>query len=243
MIERLRDSQRYGWLVNATPDLSIRLSDPAQRYDAFAQLRTGVLQASESAFKSADFLTGLVGTAEEFFADRSDPDGDRALVQPLRPAFEAVLGHRLRETLNRPAIREAIFDGREVVRIEPRSRQLTLRGADGHESHRPMEAFSTGERAFAFTQARIADLGAANKPNRLLVPGRVWCIRRCRSSADLASFLAGDAQRVADQVVVILPLHVNYEAEIGDTRGELRRRYEDRLAQIKKRGYCAVTLE
>ena len=243
VIERMRESHRYLWLITGAPDLSASLADPALRYEAFGRFRTVVLQASESAFRAADFLISLVGTAESFFDHRVDPDGERELVQPLRPAFERLLGHRLRETLNRKSIREAIFDGSEVVRIEPRSRQLTLRDADGNESHRPMEAFSTGERAFAFTQARIADLEPPIQPNRLLVLDEFGAFVAADRLPDLASFLASDAQRVADQVVVILPLHVNYEAEIGDTRGELRHRYQDRLAQISERDYCAVTLE
>ena len=242
VLARLRESPRHSWLLNATVDLADSLANPEQRYSAFAQLRTAVLHASEAAYKAADFLTGLAGIAEDFFADRGGsvrPD----LVQPLRPAFEAVLGHRLRETLNRKSIRDALFDGSDVVRIEPASRQLTLRDAEGNETYRPMEAFSSGERAFAFTQARIADLEPPGKPNRLLVLDEFGAFVAADRLPDLASFLADGVARVADQVLVILPLHVNYATEIGDTRGDLRRRYEDRLVQITDRGYCAVKLE
>jgi hypothetical protein len=241
VIDRLIESHQHRWLLDASPDLATSLADPETRYAAFARLRMAVLQASESAFDAADFLTGLVGIAEDFFRDRHSANGD--LVQPLRHAFEAVLGHRLRQTLNRPSIRAAIFDGSEVVRIEPASRQLTLRDANGDETQRPMEAFSTGERAFAFTQARIADLEPPENPNRLLVLDEFGAFVAADRLPDLASFLAEDVGRVADQVVVVLPLTVDYEAEIGDTRGELRARYEERLAQITVRGYCAVTLE
>ena len=243
VIARLRESQRYSWLLNTTSDLATSLADPEQRYAAFARLRTAVLHASETAYGAADFLTGLVGIAEDFFTDRGGPDGRLDLVQPLRPAFEAVLGHRLRETLNRRSIRDALFDGSEVVRIDPASRQLTLRDGEGNDTHRPMEAFSSGERAFAFTQARIADLEPPGKPNRLLVLDEFGAFVAADRLPDLASFLARGVERVADQVLVILPLHVDYEAEIGDTKGDLRSRYQERLAQINHRGYCAVKLE
>lgn len=243
LIERLQASQRYGWLVTATPELADDLAAPDRRYEAFGALRHAVMGASARAQDAASFLTGLVGTAQEFFTERGSNANERELKQSLRPAFEAVLAHRLRETLNSAAIRDAIFDGSEIVGIEPGTRQLTLRDQHGAESKRPMEAFSTGERAFAFTQARIADLEVSAKPNRLLVLDEFGAFVAADRLPDLADFLANDAARVADQVVVILPLHVNYEAEIGETRGALHERYAERLKQITDRGYCAVPLE
>jgi hypothetical protein len=244
VIERLRENHRYRWLFQATPDLEASLADPERRYDTFEILRAAVLRAGESAYESAEFLSSLVGIAEGFFANDTSRPGDRRdLVQVLRPAFEAVLGERLRHALNSPSIRQAIFDGAEVVRVDAGKRQLTLRDTQDIESQRPMEAFSSGERAFAFTQARIADLDPSDKPNRLLVLDEFGAYVAADRLPELASFLAGEIEGgVADQVVVILPLHVDYASEIGDTRGELRSRYEDRLAQIRERGYCAVKL-
>jgi hypothetical protein len=250
LIDRLRDSQRYTWLFAATPDLARDLADPTERYSAFRRLRTVLLNLNESVYGSAQFLEALVGTAEQFFvehheelAEKEDHGGER-LVQTMRPAFEAVLGHRLQETLNSTSIRKALFDGGEVVRIEPGTRLLLLRDVDGREMHRPMEAFSTGERAFAFSQARLADLEVSTKPNRLLVLDEFGAFVAADRLPELAAFLSSEAtSRVADQVVVILPLQVNYEAEIADTTGTLRERYAQRLEQINERSYCAVLLE
>jgi hypothetical protein len=243
VIGRLQDEKRFSWLIQATPDLNALLTDPSSRYETFRILRETVLRVGESAYESADLLDGLVGIADGFFANSVErPDGSPGLVQILRPGFEKVLGERLRETLDRPSIRNALFDGADLVGVEPGTRQLTLRDAEGNESHRPMEAFSSGERAFAFTQARIVDLISPNKPNRLLVLDEFGAYVAADRLPDLATFLATEIEDVADQVVVILPLHVDYKSEISDTRGELRARYEDRLAQIEERGYCAVML-
>lgn len=242
LLDRLRDSQRYAWLLEATKPVAQALTNPEGRYVAFQQLRTALLHASDPIFETAQFLEGLVGTAETFFTE-TDED-QQGLVQNLRPAFETVLGHRLRESLNSPAIRKALFDGAEVVKIEPGTRQLLLRDADGNEFHRPMEAFSTGERAFAFTQARIADLEVSPKPNRLLVLDEFGAFVAADRFPELATFLASESTtRIADQVLVILPLHVDYQAEIADTRGALQERYSQRLEQINERDYCAVPLE
>jgi hypothetical protein len=105
-----------------------------------------------------------------------------------------------------------------------------------------MEGFSSGERAYAFTQARIADLEPSTKPNRLLVLDEFGAYVAADRLPDLADFLANEARGVADQVLVILPLHVDYRNELDSTVGQLRTQYEKRLTQIEDRGYCAVEL-
>ena len=244
LIDRLLGSSRYRWLVDATPDLSSRLVNADTRYKAFAQLRKAVLDADEVAYRSAQFLENLVGIAEGFFTNvQPEPDNELDLPQDLRPAFEAVIGKRLRDTLNRPSIRDAVFDGSKVVAVEAGTRQLFLQDAQGRISHRPMEGFSSGERAYAFTQARIADLEPSDKPNRLLVLDEFGAYVAADRLPDLADFLKNEVQGiVADQVIVILPLHVDYRNELSNTVGELRARYEERLEQIEQRGYCAVEL-
>lgn len=242
VIDRLISSDKYRWIFELSSTLAASLKVPENRLSTFRSLRATLLRVSESVYEAADYLTGLVGIAETFFSEKSHIEGPRELEQKLRPAFERVLGQRLRETLNRESIRNALFDGAEVVGIDTTSRQLTLRDEQGIEAQRPMEAFSSGERAFAFTQARIADLEPSERPNRLLVLDEFGAFVAADRTSDLAVFLAHEVDRVADQVVVILPLHVNYEAEIKDTRGDLRNRYEDRLSQIMNRGYCAVSL-
>ena len=171
LIERLQENPHYKWLME-TPPVCPRLTEVKTRYKAYARLRKAVLDANEAAYRSAEFLENLVGIAQNFFNDvKPSYDHEQDLKQTLKPAFEAVIDKRLRDTLNRPKIRDAIFDGAEVTAVEAGTRQLTLQDAAGNISHRPMEGFSSGERAYAFTQARIADLEPSNKPNRLLVLG------------------------------------------------------------------------
>ncbi|KQP84570.1 hypothetical protein ASF35_06700 [Aeromicrobium sp. Leaf291] len=106
-----------------------------------------------------------------------------------------------------------------------------------------MAGFSTGEQAFAFTQARILDITPSSKPNRLLVLDEFGAFVSADRLPDLAAFLsAPEVEEVANQVLVILPLHVNYELEVEHTTGTLRKSYEMRLAQIRERDYCAVPL-
>jgi len=84
--------------------------------------------------------------------------------------------------------------------VEPATRQLTLQSGDGLKSQRSMEAFSSGERAFAFTQARIADLEPSSKPNRLLILDEFGAYVSADRLPDLASFLASYVDDFAEQV-------------------------------------------
>lgn len=114
---------------------------------------------------------------------------------------------------------------------------------DGSADIRALASYSTGEQAFAFTQARIADIEPSAKPNRLLFLDEFGAFVSADRMPDLAAFLSsGIVKQVAEQVIVVLPLQVDYEAELEDTRGSLRAKYEERSRQIKQRGYSAVEL-
>jgi hypothetical protein len=244
MIDRILSTSRYQWLLDSVPGLSEQLRANGARYSAFAKLRLGLIEASESSFNAANLLSSLVGIAQSFFqiepSKTDEPPSD--LTQKLRPGFETVLGQRLKDALNSPSIRRDVLDGAEVIRVRPATAMLTLKDGEGNIVNRSMDAFSSGERAFAFTQARIADLNPPQEPNRVLVLDEFGAYVAADRLPDLAAFLEGVIGRIADQVIVILPLHVDYAQEIGETRGTLRQRYEERLAQLNDRGYCAVRL-
>lgn len=161
---------------------------------------------------------------------------------PRVRAVRAVLGNELRGFLDTPAIRAALFDGAAVVDVNPVEAHLTLETSEGR-STRPFESFSTGEQAFAFTQARIRELEVPDKPNRLLVLDEFGAFVAADRLPALIKFLMADALgAICDQVLVILPLQVDYEADAEFTTGALADRYNDRAAQITERGYCAAPL-
>jgi hypothetical protein len=244
MIDHIQGNPQYRWLLEASPDLRGQLQAPETRYVAFGKLRSGLIESSESSLKAANLLSSLVGIAGSFFetAPATTDETPSDLTQQLRPGFEAVLGQRLKDALNSPSIRKDVFDDAEVKYVQPASAMLTLKDKEGNITNRSMDAFSSGERAFAFTQARIADLDQPQKPNRLLVLDEFGAYVAADRLPDLATFLESQTKHIADQVIVILPLHVDYAREIDDTRGALRERYEERLAQVDARGYCAVRL-
>jgi hypothetical protein len=154
-----------------------------------------------------------------------------------------VLNEELREALDQPSIQELVFDGARVSRVDVVNRRLSLIDDDGSEDQRGFATFSTGEQAFAFTQARILELPHSPRPNRLLVLDEFGAFVAADRMPALARFLADDkVRRIVDQVLVILPLQANYADELNETTGDLHERYAERIRQIDARGYFTVPL-
>lgn len=166
--------------------------------------------------------------------------GDPPSLETLKGAIFGTLDARLRERLSAQPIRDALFDGQELESVSLQERTVTW-GHNGSKTTRPIESFSTGEQAFAFTQARVL---ALEKPpanqDRLLVLDEFGAFVAANRRGQLAQFL--DSQKVrerASQVIVILPLRANYEKELDETKGKLRELYEKRIEQIEKQGYIS----
>ncbi len=161
----------------------------------------------------------------------------------LGEPFMAAVGERLRSDLNGDAVRQALFDGRPVDKLDLTKRVVRWTDRTGVSHERPLAAFSTGEQAFAFTQARIRQLEPAEEPNRLVVLDEFGAFVSAERMRLLAAFLREPDVRIrAPQVVVILPLQVDYAREVKDTRGALRSRYEERVRQLADRRYFTADL-
>jgi hypothetical protein len=166
--------------------------------------------------------------------------GDSALAN----AVFASLDERLRERLSSPAIRDALFDGQELRSVDLRKRTVAW-GSGETVVERPIESFSTGEQAFAFTQARVLALDVLPPGrDRLLALDEFGAFVAANRRGHLARFLGRDevAER-ATQILVVLPLRSNYAEELSETRGELHKRYQQRIEQLDRDGYISEPFE
>jgi hypothetical protein len=239
-VSRLTDDSTFSWL---TTGLRIVSDDGQADLAAYARIRAAVLAAVDTIAEAERTIAILQGLCREFLrphrSETSELDSDHGLAKP----FAAMLSRRMLRALNSASVRDRVFDGGEAVDLDPVNRNITLRWDSGAVDVRAMASFSTGQQAFAFTQARISDLQPSSKPNRLLVLDEFGAFVSADRMPDLAAFLTTEAvTRVADHVLVILPLQVNYETEIENTLGDLRTAYEERLEQIRAMNYCAVEL-
>jgi hypothetical protein len=106
---------------------------------------------------------------------------------------------------------------------------------EGVTLERPLSAFSSGEQAFAYTQAQVALLehDDAAVANRLIVLDEFNAFIDSQRMDDLASYLVDRRSRIPhDQVVVILPLETQNTA--GATGATVAR-----IRELENRGYFA----
>jgi hypothetical protein len=238
MHRRVRTDPELGY-VSALLDAVDGAGDgTAPPVEALSRLSAAATAAERRVRMTRDVL-GTLTRLVQVLASGERP-GEESWLLDLDELLIAALGEQLRARLDRPHIRRALFGGHDLQELDLRERILKWRDEAG-VVHRPLEAFSTGEQAFAFTQARI--LGLEELPegqDRLLVLDEFGAFVDADRRDELAAFLATDEVKArASQVLVILPLQSNYEAELEETTGWLRQRYEGRLAQLRESGYIA----
>jgi hypothetical protein len=232
-VASLKAEDRFAWLHELPP------ADTDSGIEAFGRLRTAVIRLIDQ-LEEARNLVQVVGQ----FADSVLGEEKMFSDQELYGAVRAVLSDELLTSLDTEPIRERLFGGARIQSIDLGSRELVLARNGGPSLPRPFDTFSTGEQAFAFTQARILELEPSNRPNRLLVLDEFGAFVAADRMPDLAEFLRSQqVAPIADQVLVILPLQTDYEAELEDTTGDLRSRYEERVSQLQAREYYTQELE
>lgn len=150
------------------------------------------------------------------------------------------LGERFSEWFNNERVRRELLpraEGDVVVELSTREVMWTEGGKD---RTRPLEAFSSGEQAFAYTRARLGvlDDDEHRPPNRLIILDEFGAFIAHDRLAKLLEYLRERAaEHMEDQVVVVLPLARDY---VGLQEGAMKREaqtFADRASQVESRGY------
>ena len=155
------------------------------------------------------------------------------------------LASRFSAWLNNPLVRHELLPESEGdVSVDLSSRQVTWREASGERS-RPLEAFSSGEQAFAYTRARLAllDEEASVAANRLIVLDEFGAFIAHDRLQGLLAYLRDRAvDHEHEQVLVVLPLSRDYAAMAKSAVGPEAKRFEGFAEQIDTRKYVAQVL-
>jgi hypothetical protein len=142
---------------------------------------------------------------------------------------EVWLNQIFSDWFNHDRVREELLETSGRVSVDIRQREV--RWTDGQtELSRPLEAFSSGQQAFAYTRARLARLDRAPRqvPYRLIVLDEFGAFIALNRLSTLYEHLQERVERDGnDQFLVILPLSRDYDAE-AESATEPRR---SRLAQ------------
>ena len=214
----LAEHPKLGWVRAATPSVSSVISS-ANLQDQLAGIdiarervesvgeRLGELRSQLGGVESA-----LRGVGRHLLG--LDPQAVRYL-----PELESWLSKRFSDWFNTERIRRELLpraDGDVMVDVKTRDVVWT---EGGSIQRRPLEAFSSGEQAFAYTRARLGELDEVEvKPaNRLIVLDEFGAFIAHDRLAVLLAYLQDRAKAYPnDQVLVMLPLSRDY-AELAGT--------------------------
>jgi hypothetical protein len=234
----LLDSPRFAW-ARAQVDSSALGSDE-KREQALGELAVRTRNVARELVVTEDLLTQIVDYTERISQQTALPDQAADIAEALWSALET----RVRSRLDSPTIRRFLFGGNELTAVDLRAKTISW-SADGRAEERPFEAFSTGEQAFAFTQARILSLPPLPaKKDRLLVLDEFGAFIAADRADALAEFLVSDeVHERASTVLVVLPQQVDYGAQLEFVTGELKQRYEARVRELADHGYFTEPLQ
>lgn len=231
----LASEPEWAWFRSAVGvrDWSAEWTDRVRR--SAAEAREAVNAASRNTKGVADALRDIAAHVSDARALPAET--------PIIKAVIAACEERVRAEFMSETIRAALFDGAVVEAVDLRNPSVAW-DEDGLRVIRPFSAFSSGEQAFAYIQARIEQVRKRADEHLLLVLD------------EFSAFIAGDRRRLLNrllaeriharavsQVVLIVPLSQDYvteAAEAGDAASPVLVR---RAAEVERVGYFTEQAE
>ena len=214
----------YEWLRNSVPTGYLPTMSTDQR-DAIRQLtclaeaaRSVQLKIEASLDQLAAIQQALEHITRSIAMHREPPR--IPYIENMTKWYEA----QMALYLSNDNIRETIFDGGEFLRFDLMNGFVIWRTESGEQRRRPIEAFSSGERAFAYMLAAILGHSKSDAEYRVFFLDEFGAYIEDRRRDRLWHFLDERLLRVgiASQVVLILPTqphsgdHLETNRFVGD---------------------------
>ena len=160
--------------------------------------------------------------------------------------IQAWLASTFSAWFNNPRVRRELLPASddEDIAVDLSTRRVVW-SEGGVERSRPLEAFSSGEQAFAYTRARLALLDEDPSPaaNRLIVLDEFGAFIAHHLLQGLLTYLKDrTTERQNDQLLLILPLSNDYSQMANSAVGDDAERYETLAKQIRERKYATTTV-
>lgn len=245
VVNTLTDESAFSWLATVhglpRPDQPIEgqlaVIEAIHRSVVGAIERAGALPGQMAGIEVAlDRLAARLKGREETGGRRYADEVTFGYGEEFRGWFD---DHLVRETL--------LPEAKEIVAVDLRPERLDVEWEtrDGARRSRPLDAFSRGEQAFAYTRARLASLDAVDTRarNRLIVLDEFGAfIARDRLQA-LVDLLKERQRRVPnDQVLLILPIAADYHEQMKTAIATEKERLEPIIRDLDEDGFFTVEL-
>lgn len=245
VVHALSDDAGLSWVANVHPLPTVGQEIDAQ-LEAMEPIRSSVGSAIERAGAVQGQMAGIEVALDKLAArlkGRDEGGGPRYSDQITRGYGEEFRGwfddHLVRETL--------LPDAKTIVSVDLRPERLDVEWEthNGVRRVRPLDAFSRGEQAFAYTRARLASLDAAatQARNRLIVLDEFGAFIAHDRLQALVNLLKERQQRFPnDQVLLILPIAVDYDEQIRTAIPREKERLEPIVSELREKGYFSAEL-
>lgn len=229
----LEGGDDHGWLRTdelMLPHSTLTDEENGHRLRQLEKAAQALQQGIDSARETLRGIDGGLRAWQEL--DRFGERGG-AFAVGVRKHYERVFGREF----SSPAIVNAIFDDGEFGSLDLDSMVVTWKTDKGELRARPLAAFSSGERAFAYTRTRLQSIERRAKNTVVALDEFGAFLARDRFE-QLLTFLKDEVLGpIADEVIIVLPLSRDYEAELQDTHGKLHDEFVTRVDELNARGY------
>jgi hypothetical protein len=220
-----RETEDMGAQVHSLDEIRRRLAAVLERLGAFRVQLAAVEEALQSISK---------------VLRKQPPDASLYV-----PELQRWLGSAFSQWFNDERVRSELLPAAtSAISVDVSKAEVSW--SEGSQSRsRPLEAFSSGEQAFAYTRARLAVLDdeEPRPANRLIVLDEFGSfIAHDRLSGLLAYLSDRSVEHEGDQMLVILPLSQDYTSQAANAVGEEAERLRRWALDIATRGYLVRAL-
>ena len=232
IVTTLSSDSRFEWLKRVTVPSPNEEQSPSEQVVILDRLKATVVAANAHFDTFRQLFSGVSRSLRTGLAFRLR--GLEPTASSRLPELQRWLERDVERWFAEPAVARALLgEGASDIQVDLTHKQITWSSGSGETRSKPLETLSSGEQAFAFTQARLALLSqqAGAAANRLIALDEFGAFVSANRMQELATYLQRwRSDHPADQLLLILPANQDYAALAMATSGERAARYR-RLAK------------
>ncbi|GIG56989.1 hypothetical protein Lfu02_13610 [Longispora fulva] len=237
VVASLREAK---WLPGSLAKL---LENPGTGVESQLQILTRLHEAADSARERLGLFVNDVQAIGEALGSlaKQFQGGPRYGEQRWAAQVQGWLASEVNHWFEHPEVRDALFDGGTDVALDLQTMEVSW-SVNGQRLGRPLQAFSSGQQALAYTRARLSRLDRTDEhaQNRLIALDEFGAFIAADGMRSLTGYLTDRRKAIPqDQIIVVLPLSEDLRTPISQPSDKVA---ASRLRQLQDRGYFAEEL-